>query len=193
MTQPKILLVLLLSGSLAACRADAPPTLTAADIAATAMEIAWTQVALTEAARPSATPLPPTLTPAVTPTLFPTLAVLLSPVPPGTPTLDLCSQPAPSEPLGKTTHVTFVNKSGGQVNLAFGMESPNDKGECGTYSFSLSVYERPTASVLTGCYWAYGWITKNPPSTAESIKSLCLTDAGTAYTVEIGTEVIDLK
>lgn len=193
MTQPKFLLVLLLTGSLAACRADAPPTLSAADIAATAMQVAWTQVALTEAARPTATSVPPTLTPAATPSPFPTLGLFPTAVPPGTPTLDLCSQPAPSDPLGKTTHVVFVNKSGGQVNLAFGLESPNDKGECGTYSFSLSVYERPTAAVLTGCYWAYGWVTKNPPSTAESIRSLCLTDPGTTYTVEIGTEVIDLQ
>jgi hypothetical protein len=178
---------------LAACGAPAEPTLSAPDVANTAMAVAWTDIARTQAAIPTATALPPTLTPAPVPTLFPTLPPLPTAGPPATATPDLCNQPPPTEPRGATVQVNFKNKSGGNLNLGFGMQRANSLGECGTYNFSLGQFESPTVRVLAGCYWGYAWISGDKPSTAQTINNLCVEDPGVVYAVTIGTEVIEFK
>ena len=86
--------------------------------------------------------------------------------------------------------VKFVNKSGGSVNLAFGMSQPNSLGECGTYSFSMGRFEEPVVTVLAGCYWAYAWVTGEKPSTASNVEALCVTDPNQVRAITIGSEVI---
>ena len=116
----------------------------------------------------------PTLTPL--PTLPP-----LSTLPPVTlaagSTADPCNQVAPAEPKGTLINVELKNESQGQANLAFGMNTPNDKGECVTYSFGLGKGNVIAAKVLAGCYWGYAWITGDEPSVARTGDLiLCLTD-----------------
>jgi hypothetical protein len=60
---------------LAAC-GTAEPTMSADDIADTAIADAWLAVTLTQAALPTATSVPPTFTPEPTVTPFPTLPLL---------------------------------------------------------------------------------------------------------------------
>ena len=86
--------------------------------------------------------------------------------------------------------VKFVNKSGGNVNLSFYMTSPNDQGECVTYTFVLGRYDEPVETILAGCYGAYGWVEGDVPSTAQTIDLLCINDPNKAPAVWIGTEVI---
>jgi hypothetical protein len=86
--------------------------------------------------------------------------------------------------------VKFINKSGGNVNLSFGMNSPNDEGECVTYTFVLGTYDEVIETVLMGCYWGFGWVNAKQPSTARTIDLLCLSDPNKAPAVWISTEVI---
>lgn len=181
--------------TLAACGPEPEPTSSPSDLANTAIAVAWTEVYMTQAAIPTATPLPPT------PTLLPTLAPLptspvlvvptsVAPTLPSNTTSNPCDAPPPYQPKGTMVQVKFVNRSDGSVNLAFGMIEPNSLDECGTYSFSIGRYDEPVVKILAGCYWAYGWVTGEKPSTAKNIEALCITDPNHVPAITIGTEVI---
>lgn len=91
-------------------------------------------------------------------------------------------------------NVEFKNESGGQVNLSFGMNSPNNKDECVTYSFGLGKGDMVAAKVLAACYWGYAWITGDEPSVARTGDLiLCLTDTSLIYHVVITKERIEFK
>lgn len=184
--------------TLSAC-GSAEPDLSSDDIANTAIANAWIALTQTQAALPTATPVTPTSTPEPTATLAPTLpplptiATMAQPTI-AAPTTDICNQVPPLEPKGKVTNVEFQNDSQGQVNLAFGMNTPNDKSECVTYSFGLGRGDVVSARVLVGCYWGYGWITGDEPSVARTGGSiLCLTDPNLTYHVVVTKETIYLK
>ena len=179
-----------------ACGPAPEPTPSILEIQDTAVALALTSVAITKAALPTETPVPtqvPTL--AETSTPFPTLAPLASPtspavaVPTNTQT-DPCNEPPPAEPKGKMVRVRFVNKSKGMVNLSFGMMKENEKGECGTYSFTIGPQTSPEVEVLAGCYWGYAWITGTEPSIARSSSAICLTDPNRVRGVTITKESI---
>lgn len=187
--------------ALSACGgAEATPEISAEDIAATSVAQAWLVITQTAAAMPSPTPIPPTFTPQpTTATIAPTLGLLptqASAAPAGvvaTATPECNQIPAP-EPLGNKTTVEFYNESEGSVNLAFGMMSPNDKGECYTYSFALGTGSTSSNKVLTGCYWGYAWISGSEASVARSgDKVMCLTDTAVIYKVVITKERVDFK
>lgn len=188
-----ILMILILS----ACGA---PTQNPEDQASTAVAQAWAMVTLTQAAMPSPTPIPPTFTPAPTDTPLPPPTVALLPtLPPATiavaatPT-EQCNQIPTDKPKGHLVTVEFKNTSQGSANLAFGMNTPNDKGECFTYSFSIGSGNDLTAKVLAGCYWGYAWITGAETSVAKSgDKIYCLTDTSATYHIVITKETIDSK
>lgn len=191
----KFLFSVLIILTLAACGPEPEPTVSPSDLASTAIAMAWTEVYMTQAALPTATSIPPTptLLPAFTP--LPTLPVLVVPtsIPPTLPSIatsNSCDAPPPYEPKGTMVQVKFVNRSDGSVNLAFGMIEPNSLGECGTYSFSIGRYDEPVVTVLAGCYWAYGWVTGDTPSTANNIDALCITDPNHVPAITIGKEVI---
>ena len=145
------ILSVLLIGILAACGPAPTPGPSVTDVQNTAVALAWTGVALTQAALPTATPLLPTPLP------LPTAAPLPSAVP-EVPTLsgnfaasatpDPCSGPVDFKPQGDMVKVKLVNRSGGTVNLALGMIQPNSLGECGVYSFSISTYGAPVGEIL---------------------------------------------
>lgn len=198
----KLLLVLsvLLISILTACSsADAIPTLSAEDLASTAVAEAWLVITQTAAAMPSATPVPPTFTPQPTATAASTLALLpiqSSAAPAGvvaTATPE-CNQIPALEPKGALVTVEFYNESGGRADLAFGMMAPNDKKECYTYSFSFGNNDPSSNKVLAGCYWGYAWISGGETSVARSgDKIMCMTDANIIYKVVITKERVDFK
>jgi hypothetical protein len=182
--------------TLTAC-GSAEPTMSTEDLANTAVADAWIAITQTQAALPTATPVLPTNTPEATATLFPTLPPLPTLAPATVaagPTTDVCNQIPIEAPSGPTTTVEFKNQSQGQVNLSFGMNRPNELGECFTYSFSLGMGDVVTAKVLTGCYWGFAWITASEPSNARSGDSLlCLPDSLPTYHVLITKETITLQ
>ena len=192
----RLVIPLLIALIISACGGEATPTLSADEIAQTAVAEAWLIITQTAAVAPTATL---TNTPEPTPTLAPTLAPLPT-LPPATeavivaPTTSQCDQIPVAEPQGALVNVEFKNESDGQVNLAFGMNSPNDKGECFTYSFGLGRGDVYPTAVLAGCYWGYAWISGSEPSVARTGGSLlCLTDAGLIYHVTITKETISLQ
>ena len=178
--------------SLVSCGTASTPTVSPADMANTAIAAAWTEVNLTQAAMPTATasPIPPTPTLTFTPFPTPTPQPLLI-VSSATSSVDPCNQPIPIPSKGTKTKVKFVNESHGTVQLAFGMTQKNDMGECGIYSFTMGPNESPTVDVLTGCYWAYAWITGKKPSTARSRKDICVS-ANTIRGITITAEWIGI-
>ena len=181
-------LVLLMS----ACGPAATPTLSATEVAGTALSVAYAQLAATQAALPTATAtaIPPTDTPLPTLPPAPTLALAVPTIAvPTTASQDPCNGVPPAKPKGDTAQVRFVNKTKGQVNLSFGMYAANTEGECGIYSFALSVYDNPTVTVLAGCYWGYAWINAKTPSVAKSTSEMCV-DSGGSISVTITTETI---
>ena len=175
---------------LAACGPAPEPALSAEDVQNTALPLAMTSVAITQAAIPTATLIPPTPTLTFTPlpssTPFPTLA----PVTSTSQASDPCNEPVPPLAQGEKVSVRFVNKSGGNVNLAFGMNQENSLGECGTYTVTLGIGDISVVEVMAGCYWGYAWIDGNKPSIAKSVSAICLTDPGQVRGVSIGAEVI---
>lgn len=193
-TTLSLLIILLIS----ACGGSEAPTLSPQDQANTAVAEAWLIITQTQAALPTSTPIPPTNTPEPTLPPLPTIAILPT-LPIATvasaPTQDECNQPPPLEPKGSQVNVDFTNTSKGQVNLALGMNTPNDKKECVTYSFSLGsgggIVE---ARILAGCYWGYGWVTGSEPSTASTGNNLmCMTDTSGTYHILITEERIEFK
>lgn len=182
---------------LSACGPAPEPTLSAEDLANTAVANAWTMLTLTQAAIPTATAtFPPTETFTPQPTFtspppLPTLELLSSNAT-ATSSTNPCYDPPPAEPKGKVVQIKLVNNSKGLVDLNFGMENPNDQGECATYYFPLGRYDQQVVSVLAACYWGYAYI-KDPNSTARTAAPLCLFDSTKTVPVSIGAEVIGLQ
>lgn len=195
-----ILLILILA-LVSACGPAPEPTLSADDLANTAVANAWAMLTLTQAAIPTATAtFPPTLTftPQPTFTLIPPATLeqpLLSsngPVATATSSTNPCYDPPPAKPKGKMVQIKLVNNSKGLVDFGLGMENPNDQGECTTYYFPLGRYDQQVVSVFAACYWAYAYI-KDPDSTARTAVPLCLFDTTKTVPVSIGPEVIGLQ
>lgn len=194
-----IIISMLIILTLSACGGGpAPtPTLDLVGIQNAALTQAWVAMTQTQAALPTATatPIPPSPTPFPTfaslSALQPAVATLVQPTPQAQATA-ICNQVPPVKPLGALVQVEFVNKSGGQVNLSLGMNTPNDQGECVTYSFALGTYQTLQATVLAGCYWGYGWVFKKPPTTSRTPSQICLTDPNKIPPLWIEAEVMYL-
>jgi len=184
--------------ALSACGGDATPEISPEDLASTAVAEAWLIITQTALAVPTSTPEPPTFPPQPE-VATPTLAVLNT-IPPApveivaTPTSE-CNQIPALEPKGTLVNVEFYNDSGGTANLAFGMNNPNDKGECYTYSFNPPNGKTPLSTkVLAGCYWGYAWITGAETSVARSGDVImCLTDPNVVYKVLVTKEQVNFK
>ncbi len=180
---------------LAACGTAPTATLSVSDIQKTAFPIVMTQYAMTKAAIPSDTPVP---------TSLPTLASLLTPLPTidlgtpinapvvnpnATPTVD-CNQPIPTKTKGTTVQIKLVNKSGGSVALSLGMNEADSLGECGVYSFGLRDKESVTVTILSGCYWGYGYVSGGKKPSTSRVGNICLTDTTEIRGLTIGAETI---
>jgi len=185
-----VTLLILLTIIISACGKSAEPTMAADDIANTAKADAWISITQTEAALPSPTSTTePTLTPFPT---LPPLPTISNETPVSVATVDECNQIPPLEPKGVLVNVEFRNDAQGPANLAFGMNSANNQGECVTYSYSIGMGNVVTAKVLMGCYWGYAWITAKELSNAKG-GGLCLTDPNLTYHIIVGKESIHLK
>jgi hypothetical protein len=165
----KVLPILLaLSLLLTACGSQepAPPTVSAVDIQNTAVAGAQTMIALTELAKPTATPLPPTETPSPTP--LPTFTP-----PPVIPTLEQLILPtatvASSDPnncnrllniaeAGPTKNVRIENTLKSTVNLSLTLWEPNQFGQCGSIGYQLTKNQNLKVGIPSGSWYAYAWV-----------------------------------
>jgi len=182
---------------LSACGPAHIPTLSVADLQGTAVADAWIAITMTQAAMPTATetPIPPT--PTVTSAPLPTATLMLIPtlVPvtlPATEAADTCNEPPPAEPKGTLVKIKLINKSGGNVSpLSLGMVQENSLKECGTYTFSLGQFDEQVVEVLAGCYWGFGYVNGDVPSTAQTPDVLCVTDTSKVTAIWVTAELIN--
>jgi len=167
-----VFLSLIVIAALSACAPQGTPTPSVAELQAIAMANAQTQIALTAASIPTATPVPPTSMPMPTaipvqPTVIvqqpvvkpPTQPAVLAPaaaIPGATSAAsDECSGPL-SEVEGPLAQVTFKNSTDGDLSLY--LYSYKTEFGCGVGNVTIAPLESVTTSVPKGCYDFYGWI-----------------------------------
>ncbi len=150
-----------------ACGPQGTPTMSPAEVEGTAVAAAWTMVAMTQLAIPTATPLPPTETPV--PTSLPTFTPVALPTQSTPLVLPTATQAAGGGPddcstkllnfgeAGPQSNVRFENDTGGTVILSLNL-STNAFGQCGNVSYNLAKNEKLTVSLPKGEYFAWAWI-----------------------------------
>ncbi len=161
----RILPVLLaLTVLLTACGPQGTPTMSSAEVEGTAVSAAWTMVAMTQAAIPTATPVPPTETPSptplptFTPLPLPTQEALVLPTATQAGGDDNCLKTLNVAEAGPQSNVRFENRSGGKVTLSLNLGT-NAFGQCGTLVYYLDKNEYRVISIPKGDYFGYAWIT----------------------------------
>lgn len=195
----KILPVLLAAAVLlTACGPQGTPTMTSAEVEGTAVSSAWTMVAMTQLAIPTATPLPPTETPSPTP--LPTFTPLASPtldpalvvVPTSTTSGDPCNQPLIADPDGKKTRLRLQNETGAPVTFSIYLIK-TVFGACGYRGYSLGKGERLVIEFPQGCYyfWAIVNDPKKPSNASGGGPATCANN-NDLWMVRINKEVINL-
>ena len=149
---------------LTACGPQGTPTLAPAEVEGTAISAAWTIVAMTQLAIPTATPVPPTETPSPTP--LPTFT------PQPLPTLQLsiptatksatgaCDGILNMAEAGPQSQIRVENESGGTATFSLYLGKPNAFAQCGFVPglSPLSKNGSVIVSIPKGEYYAYALI-----------------------------------
>lgn len=146
------------------CAAEAPPTINAADVQSTAVAAAFTMVAQTQAAIPTATPLPPTETPTQTPLptdtpiSLPTLEVTATTAAAGNSGGDPCATRVLSSPRGRETIIRIVNTTRAAITVSLYLNETAGQGECGYRAYNLSrANDVVITDLVQGCYNLWAW------------------------------------
>jgi len=196
-------LVLMLSVIMSACGAQAtpPPTVNPLDLQSTAGAVAFTMIAETQAAIPTATPVPPTETstntPAPTDTVppLPPSAGTLTPVPNsnsggGDPCIN---QVLPATLVGNPVKIRIDNSTKATVSVSVYLNQTTPQGKCGYRSYTLAPQEFVVINNLVeGCYTLWAW---NPDPEEYFIVTngtSCL-DSSDTWIFDISTGSIRLK
>ena len=151
-----------------ACGPQGTPTPSPADVQGTAVSAAWTMVAATQMAIPTATPQPPTEIPSPTP--LPTFTPLPLAIPSLGNTLPTATQAAASDPdscikplnvgeAGPTVPIRIENESGGSINISLNLWKKNAFGQCGALSYTVGKNGSTKVNLPKGSWWAYAWVT----------------------------------
>jgi hypothetical protein len=189
-------LVLVTTLIVSACGAEAtpPPTVNALDIQNTMVAAAFTMVAETQTALPTATLPPPTATftdtPAVINTLppLPSAEVIVTPLPGGNAGGgDPCINKVLPEKLpGQSVKIRVDNSTKATVNVSVYLNQTVPQGECGYRSYTLAPQEFVVINNLVeGCYTLWAW-DPNP-------ESYFMVTNGTNCLVNSGTWVFDIS
>lgn len=165
----KILSVLfVLAMVISACGAEPVPTVNPVDVQSTAVAAAFTMVAETQAAIPTATPLPPTETPTETP--LPTDTPVALPTLEASPTTAAASSSSGGDPCanrvlshspkGRPTIIRIANTTKAEVTVSLYLEETASHGECGYRAYTLSKNNDVVITDLVqGCYYLWAWST----------------------------------
>lgn len=191
---PIILLALLLG----ACGAEPVPTVNPEDIQNTAVAAAFTMVAQTQAAIPTATPIPPTETPTETPlptetpVSLPTLEVTLTPT--AAPVsneggVDPCQTRVLSPSRGRSTIIRVVNTTKVAITVSMYLNETAAHGECGYRGFTLSKNNDIVfTDLVQGCYNLWAW-SDDPNGKFSSSGSGCINNPD-KWTFEVRADTI---
>jgi hypothetical protein len=154
---------------LSACGARgalATPTVNAVDLQSTIAAVAYTVVAETQAAIPTATPLPPTETPTNTPVptmTFPPLpasGVTLTPVPNGNSGGgDPCiNKVMPASLQGKTIKIRINNTTKAALAISVYLNQTTSQSQCGYRTYNVEPGQAVVINDLVeGCYTLWAW------------------------------------
>ena len=195
-------LIIALAALLSACgpKATPEPALSAADVQATAVSMAWTMAAQTQAAIPTATATPistatftplPTATINLTPLASPTSYAFALPTSTTASGKDECDKILPANPTGKKATMYIVNENKAQTNLSLYL-AKTPFGECGYTGVAISGKGTASLTLPQGCYSAYAWVNDpKKPSTAEGY-GLCMNNPD-KWTLIIRQNIIILK
>lgn len=200
----KILPILLaLTILLTACGPEATPTMAPADVNNTAVAAAWTVVAMTQAAIPTATPLPPTETPSPTPLPtftaeplnIPTLAPVLLPTSTSAPAdPNNCSKPLNVGEAGPPNKMRIENESGGVISVISLYLNPNTFGQCGYLAYNnIPKNGKVLIDLPKGVWWASALIDlKNTSSHSSGGFEIRIGD-NDLLRIIVGPDVIQAK
>ena len=165
----RLTLVLMSALILNACGArgaQATPTVNAVDLQSTIAAVAFTVVAETQAAIPTATPLPPTETPTNTPVptmTFPPLpasGVTLTPVPSGNSGGgDPCvNKVMPASLQGKTIKIRLNNTTKAALAISVYLNQTTSQSQCGYRTYNVEPGQAVVINDLVeGCYTIWAW------------------------------------
>jgi hypothetical protein len=191
---------------LSACGPEPEPTMSAADVQASAVAAAWTMVAETQAAIPTATTIPPTNTP------LPTLPPTSTPFAIATPSIsvlptntlssqtttttgDICQDinhiiPEGADGPRATIRIVNEHKSPATVSLYL---SKTVFGECGYRSYQVAKNGGDVVlSLPQGCYSAWAWSNDSKNNFNASGFGLCANNSDKWTMVIRGERVIML-
>jgi len=161
-----VLMVTLIISACGAREAQATPTLNSFDLQSTAAVLAFTIVAETQAALPTATPLPPTETPTNTPVptmTFPPLpasGLTLTPVPNGNSGGgDPCiNKVMPASLQGKTIKIRINNTTKAALALSVYLNQTTSQSQCGYRTYTVEPGQAVVINDLVeGCYTLWAW------------------------------------
>ena len=197
-------LVLTVSLIISACGArgvQSTPTINAVDIQSTAAALAFTVIAQTQAAIPTATPPPPTATftdtPAPTPTFLPlpSSAITLTPVPSGNSGGgDPCvNQVMPAILKGEPVKIRINNSTKVAVSFSIYLNQNGPQGQCGYRTYTIDPGQALVLNdLVAACYTLWAW---NPDPKAYFIvtNGTSCVDTSANWVFDISTRTIDLR
>ncbi len=207
MSKRTIPILLALAVLLAACGPKATPTMNPADVQGTAVAAAWTMVAETQAAIPSATPMPPTDTPSPTPlptftqaVSLPTLPTVAAFFPTATPlntsgNANSCLVPLSVGEAGPTVRVRIENETGGTIySISLNLYEKNDFGQCGAITVTnIAKNAKEIVDLPKGKWYAYAWINYKGGTSGTSSGSFELRVGDDLIRLVVQPEVITAK
>ena len=196
-----ILMSALIISACGARDAQATPTINPLDLQSTIAAAAFTMLAETQAAIPTATPIPPTATftntplPTDTPFSLTSSGVTLTPVPNGNAGAgDPCiHQVMPASLEGKTVKIRVNNSTRTAVSFSIYLNQTTPQSDCGYRSYQIAAQQPLVINDLVeGCYSLWAW---NPdPETYFMVTNgtNCI-DSSTTWVFDISTGSIKLR
>ena len=194
-----LLLMALIVSACGARGAQATPTINALDLQSTMAAAAFTMLAETQAAIPTATPIPPTETATNTPlpinTPLPPSGVTLTPVPNGNSGGgDPCiHQVMPATLKGETVKIRINNSTKVAVSFSIYLNQTTPQSDCGYRSYQIAAQQPLVINDLVeGCYSLWAW---NPdPETYFMVTNgtNCI-DSSSTWVFDISTGSIKLR
>jgi hypothetical protein len=196
-----LILVITLTMSACGARATPIPTVNPIELQSTAAAVAFTMIAETQAAIPTATPIPPTATftdtPAATntPPPLPSLGATFTAVPNsnsggGDPCIN---QVMPASLTGETVRMRIDNTTRVTVSVTVYLLQSGPQSQCGYRSYSLAPGQFVVINDLVeGCYTLWAW---NPDPDAYFIvtNGTSCVDSAEPWAFDISTGSITLR
>ena len=189
---------------MSACGAKAtpPPTVNPLDLQSTIVAAAFTVVAETQAAIPTATPIPPTPTftdtPVPTNTIppLPASGVTLTPVPNGNSGGgDPCiNQVLPATLVGDPVKIRINNSTKAAVSFTIYLNQTTPQGKCGYRAYTIDPGQALILNdMVEGCFTLWAW---NPDPKEYFIVTngtTCINDSSETWVFDISTSSIKLR